>query len=1216
MNSKTMIGKLNWSALLSAVFAAGLFSAAAPLSADDTEIYETIANTNAAERPRVLIIMDDSGSMDTIVEGQRPAYDPTKNDYDGGIDGAEFDRIYWSTDGEPPSDTSSQWFNIDKNRCASASSGLSNQGFFQTQNALRWRSETTETTCQNICSLTGQPVGGIGAFLCLLFGGSITQECETNTIAGSWSTLTTSENDPPHVECQDDVINDEAGNGTIADGFPKDNVDDADVYSAATAAESDVSWNNTSYTLYSANYVDYWNDDSLIVDRTRMEIAQQVISDLVAANTSVDFALATFNDNDDGAGENGGRIIHRLIPNMDATQRQALVDMIEDDLDADGWTPLCETYYEVYRYLAGETVLYGDDRDTGGNPDNDLPPRDLLAESNGTYIQPTGDCAFIYVILMTDGLPTYDTDANSAIELLTGETCQNWPDDISGNGNPKNCLPELAKHMANTDLDGDASNGDQFAITYTIGFETDQALLSETANADHGKGEYYVATSADALAQAFQEAVLDIFSDDTTFTSPATTVDSFARTRSLDVVYYAMFKPDARVDWAGNVKKFKVATLSGEDVVVDKNGVAAFDATTNAFKATASSYWSNQDGGLVTEGGVGALLAGRVPSTRTIYSNTGTQQALELFNLTNLTPDAFGLGAGQNAAMWALFGVNTQADFETVVAWAQGYKDGDTTAGTRDWILGDVLHANPRVINYGAINGKTVADPDLRFLVATNAGFVHMFSDDDGGEDWAFTPKEFVEIHNQRRVNAVSNDNVYGMDLTPVIYVQQADDNPTINSAAGDKVYAYFGMRRGGRGMYALDISDPDAPAFLWRLVHVRAGASELGLTFSRPVVTTIPGYSDNNGNAKPVVIIGAGYDLNKDASGVGTADSMGRGIFVLDAATGAIVRSITPGTGTSVNLQDARLTHSVPAEVAVLDSTGDAEGRADRIYFADTGGNIWRVDMAGPIPGAGEDETWRVTHFGDFNDGSVAGDRRFFNQPDIVRTALRGQSPYDLVLIGTGDRTNPLATDVENWFYSIRDPQTLLYDTDPPTAGECDPSDPNNPLPLDNRCFLPITHGALYDITDDPLNDPNDPNAPEALAGADGWKFELENSGEKNLSAASTLGGEVIFTTFSPETGNVGVNASCEPAGGQGRRYTIDILTGAAEEELLATGEIPDEPSFYYSGSGKGIAVVNPQGTAADPNDPDDDGSDGSIEDLGVDLPGPYGNYWYSGGY
>jgi hypothetical protein len=40
-------------------------------------------------------------------------------------------------------------------------------------------------------------------------------------------------------------------------------------------------------------------------------------------------------------------------------------------------------------------------------------------------------------------------------------------------------MPKLAKHMFETDLDGQWENGDQRVITYTIGFLTDQDLLSD-----------------------------------------------------------------------------------------------------------------------------------------------------------------------------------------------------------------------------------------------------------------------------------------------------------------------------------------------------------------------------------------------------------------------------------------------------------------------------------------------------------------------------------------------------------------------------------------------------------------------------------------------------------------------------------------------------------------------------------------------------------------
>ncbi len=68
---------------------------------------------------------------------------------------------------------------------------------------------------------------------------------------------------------------------------------------------------------------------------------------------------------------------------------------------------------EAYRYLAGQSVVYGDER----NPTTDLQAKDDLAESPaGTYKSPLADCASTYIILMTDGRPTYDLDANSAIE--------------------------------------------------------------------------------------------------------------------------------------------------------------------------------------------------------------------------------------------------------------------------------------------------------------------------------------------------------------------------------------------------------------------------------------------------------------------------------------------------------------------------------------------------------------------------------------------------------------------------------------------------------------------------------------------------------------------------------------------------------------------------------------------------------------------------------
>ena len=1178
--------------------------------ADDTEIFKAEASSTSNARPKVLIVFDDSGSMGTTVVGQRPPYDPSRNDYQGGIFGSDFDRIYWSVPGQsPPGANSDQWFDISKNRCETSFGPLATQGVFQSR-AGRWRNSTIVRDCEweRFCSLDGS-IANTGRLRrdCRRSGGDVYWERVCNDISqpGSWESLSTNVNSPEHVDCEADVTNSEPGNGpSVVDGYPKDNVGNADVYSATTPDQSNVTWGNTAYTFYSANYIDYINDNSLVVDRSRMDIAQDVIGDLVDANTGIDFALGTYNRNPFGAA-NGGRIIRRLIPNMDTTDRSSLVSII-DNLNAQGNTPLCESYYEAYRYITGNTVLYGDDRD----PIYDWPERDLLAENNGTYIAPTGDCAYIYVILMTDGEPTQDTDANTRIETLTGKDCERWADGFGGTA--ENCLPELAEYMANNDLDGDDSNGEQLAITYTIGFATDQPLLERTAQL--GGGEYYTATGVDDLTRAFQGAILSILSNNATFTAPGVAVDSFNRTQSRNEVFYAMFRPDKGVDWRGNVKKFEVQTISGQPVIVDKNGDPAFNPATGGFLDTASSFWSTNDGGSVDAGGVGGLLAARDPATRNILTNTGPNGELEAFNSANLTPDAFGLTTDDE--LWGRFSVESLEDFNAVIAWARGY---DTSEGTpydttREWVMGDVLHSQPVPVNYGALGSFDTDNPDQRILVGTNSGFVHMFGNDNGQEDWAFFPKELANILNARRLNLVKPDNVYGVDLTPTVFRQDKNRDGSIDASGGDKAWAYFGLRRGEAFLYALDISNPDSPAFMWQANPLVPGLEELGLTWSRPVVGRIPGYSDANG-PKPVVIFGAGYDENKDSYSVGTPDSIGRGVFILDAVTGNLVRSITPATGSLTNVQESGLLHSVPGEVATLDSNGDE--LIDRLYFADTGGNVWRVDIGARLPTAGEpEETWFVTQLADMNGNTTATDRRFFNKPDVVRVTLDGD-PVDLVLLGSGDRTNPLAKDVDNFFYLLRDRKTTNYVTDAPSAGDCDPDIAAN-LPLDFRCSLPITQNGLFDITSDVLNTGTEAEieiATTDLADSAGWKFELLGVGEKNLSDSVTLSGTVVFSTFTPIDIINNINM-CKPVAGQGKRYFIDIFSGDREFVTTSTDEIPPAAPLYVGEDGDTSILAPPPPDAGDPNDPPKiDCSGGLCTGFGR-HPLPYGNYWYSEDY
>ncbi len=137
--------------------------------------------------------------------------------------------------------------------------------------------------------------GGTEQF-CFTFGG--VEYCFP--IAGGsagWKALSPGVHNPPHLECEADVINANPLNpGSAAVGYPQNTSTDGQEY--GPDPDGSLNWGGTTYTFYSAHYMDYWHDTSLREDRTRLEIAKSVVSDMVQANTAIDFGLVLFNDNE------------------------------------------------------------------------------------------------------------------------------------------------------------------------------------------------------------------------------------------------------------------------------------------------------------------------------------------------------------------------------------------------------------------------------------------------------------------------------------------------------------------------------------------------------------------------------------------------------------------------------------------------------------------------------------------------------------------------------------------------------------------------------------------------------------------------------------------------------------------------------------------------------------------------------------------------------
>ncbi len=261
--------------------------------------------------------------------------------------------------------------------------------------------------------------------------------------------------------------------------------------------------------------------------------------------------------------------------------------------------------YEAGQYFTGRNVDYGN-----VGPVMSVPASRLGGGAGGvTYSKPINyACQKNYIVLLTDGAPTRDVDAQSKIEglpnfsSLVGPTC-----DGSGNGA---CLDDMAEYLYKADLDGSLP-GVQNVTTYTIGFAVDLPLLKSTA--ERGGGEYKLADNTSTLANVLSEIILSIKDDATTFTAPSVPVNAFNRTQNLNDVFVSVFQPSATVHWPGNLKKYRL--INGE--LVGQDDLPAVDPLSGFFADDAFSFWSPAaDGDRAARGWRGQPAAGTGQSER------------------------------------------------------------------------------------------------------------------------------------------------------------------------------------------------------------------------------------------------------------------------------------------------------------------------------------------------------------------------------------------------------------------------------------------------------------------------------------------------------------------------------------------------------------------------------------------------------------------------
>ena len=424
------------------------------------------------------------------------------------------------------------------------------------------------------------------------------------------------------------------------------------------------------------------------------------------------------------------------------------------------------------------------------------------------------------------------------------------------------------------------------------------------------------------------------------------------------------------------------------------------------------------------------------------------------------------------------------ATASSIVDYLRGDNSNETQGGNlasdlyrnRQSLMGDIISAQPAYIKastftytdpgYTAFKACTTGTgsgcPTAQFptpstprratvYIASNDGFLHAFEVDannnpyyqtggistatttddtftgnnagNGEERWAFTP-------------ALVMPDLYKLANDPYAHRYSTDGSPAIADVCTSapctglndwRTILVAGLNSGGRGYYALDITNPLAPKALWEFgigdstcqtsANITANPGvytsdcHVGLTYGNPIITK------RKSDGKWIVIVSSGYNNVSPGDGKGY-------LYVLDAMTGTILHRI----GTGVGCDGVSTTSPCTAGAAGIDPSGlgrinafienslvDNTGLT--VYGGDLKGNVWRFDL---------DSANTSTYLSAFKLSTLV-DSLGVAQPITVKPELGSAYNYRVVLLGTGKflGTTDKASTQTQTIYALRDDLT-----------------------------------------------------------------------------------------------------------------------------------------------------------------------------------------------
>jgi type IV pilus assembly protein PilY1 len=627
----------------------------------------------------------------------------------------------------------------------------------------------------------------------------------------------------------------------------------------------------------------------------------------------------------------------------------------------------------------------------------------------------------------------------------------------------------------------------------------------------NGHGNYFSATDPATLTRALSSSLKSITNDPTLGTAAAAATTNPQITSANNFQFSSYFKS---VEWSGELIRQLMSLKDGSVSLYDPAKPDSYDWSAQT-QLDALTYSSRH---IYTKGATGRIdftwsalgTAGLQNNFTSPHISTGPPSPLTgLSQFCATGTDCISATAQSNNTITADPLTNGAAG-EALVNFLRGDRSNEEGAVTnpakffrhRTHVLGDIVSAQPQYVGQpdrsyadsGYAAFKTAqAGRSAVVYAAANDGMLHAFDAATGTENWAYIPSFVLPRLYTLSDKNYSNKHQYFVEGTP----KTAD----VFIAGAWKTILVGGLNAGGVGYYALDITDPATPVVLWEFSD-----ANMGLGFGNPEIT-------KQDNGTWVVLLSSGY--NNSGNGY---------LYVINAATGAAVTSISTGVGGS-----SGLSRIFAKGLSVTDNT------TTHVYGGDLLGNLWRFT----IEATGTDG-YSKQLLATFNDPSGNP------QPITAKPQVTVYKGTTLVFVGTGRYLG--TTDVGNTqqqsFYGVKDNVITTAYTDirnDSTFIKKTAIDGTCPAGADVDVCSPGTKVRTVSLNTGTV-------ATDSFDAKNGWFVDFPlNSGELEFTDPRLTHGTLAFSTSVPVASSAAVCGVADVVDPRAFAYQLDYLSGGA---------------------------------------------------------------------